>query len=236
VTNSVNKYTEDGANGSDSRFDQEVGHFAPKIRREIPQNTSRKTYHNGRTRCSQASVQTDTDRPHTFWLMMSSLDVGLGDGDDMVKAFGKQTQTPTSRRRSSVINPSVCGTHRRRKNYASLAPFAATRTLLDCFTELDATDATSPRMANPSTIVGGMTSLTDLTPATCIHGQIALCVRAHGQSRPKAKAPACWDGVLDGTVTPTTSRSASMIPGLSLPSWDVSSHHLRARIRGNVPD
>ena len=54
---------------------------------------SGKTYRSGRTERDQNSVKTKTERPHTFWLIMSSLDVGLEDGDDMVKAFGKQTQT-----------------------------------------------------------------------------------------------------------------------------------------------
>ena len=38
-------------------------------------------------------TRANVGEPHTFWLIMSSLDVGLGGGDDMVKAFGKQPQT-----------------------------------------------------------------------------------------------------------------------------------------------
>ena len=93
AANSVNEDVEDRASDSDSRFYQKVGHFAPQIRHATPQNTRRKTYRNGRTGCNQDSMRTNIDRPQTFWLTMSSLEAGLGGGDDMVKAFGKQTQT-----------------------------------------------------------------------------------------------------------------------------------------------
>jgi len=63
--NLVKMYAEDRASGSDSRFDQKVGHFATQIRRKTPQNTSGKTYRNGRTECSQDFIYADADRPHT---------------------------------------------------------------------------------------------------------------------------------------------------------------------------
>ena len=110
VASSVKKYVEDKANDSDSRFHQKVGHFATQIRCVTSQGTNRKTYRNGRTGCSQNTIQIDVSKPHTFWLMMSSLDEGLEDGDDMVKAFDKQTQTTAHHHSSTEINPSVYGT------------------------------------------------------------------------------------------------------------------------------
>ena len=109
VTSSLNKCVEDGANDSDSRFHQKVCHFANQIRPTTPRDTNRKTYRNGHTGCSQNSIQTNASRPHTFWLMMSSLDVGLGDGDDMVKALDKQTQTTTYCYLSMMVNPWFAG-------------------------------------------------------------------------------------------------------------------------------
>ena len=106
-------WAEDGWNNSDSRFDQKVGHFAIRIRRATPKDTSGNTYRNGHTRRNQNSIHTitGTEKPHTFWLIASSLDAGLGDGDDMVKAFDKQTQTTDFALigASMTGNPPDCG-------------------------------------------------------------------------------------------------------------------------------
>ena len=65
---------------------------------------------------------------------MSSLDVGLGGGDDMVQAFDKQTQT-TYRHSSMMHDDQPVGLRdcRLRKDRTSFAPFVTTRALLDCF-------------------------------------------------------------------------------------------------------
>ena len=81
---------------------------------------------------------------------MSSLDAGLEDADDMVKASGKQTQTPTV----TLANPSIRGTTAGVKNLTSLAPFATvggslrhfsrarcTRFTVNCFGTTDPTAA-----------------------------------------------------------------------------------------------
>lgn len=103
VTNSFNECAEDTANDPDSRFHQKIRHFhGTKIRRVTPPGHEQKNLPQ-RSYWIRSEFHTKKcNRPHTFWLTMSSLDVGLGVGDDMVKAFDKQTQT--AYRHSSMMH------------------------------------------------------------------------------------------------------------------------------------
>ena len=82
--------------------------------------------------------------------MTSSLDVGLGDGDDMVKASGKQTQTTTfATHPEPAINPPVW-------KVTGVLPLEL---ISAGFRELNATYLNFPGVVSPSAIAGFCRSL-----------------------------------------------------------------------------